>query len=151
MKTFLILAGVALVCLLLIIKIFFSEFNSHEKEREWFIRNLRYEFSVAVDSVQRQNRTFVDGWVTAGNPKFYREDSLKNSLEEHEKLMLVNRYRNDSVRFIVKLPEEIRKGDSIRISSKDNSITVFRGGNLVTKAKLSELIIGWGKPPFRTK
>lgn len=151
MKTFLILAGVALVCLLLIINIFFSEFNSHEKEREWFIRNLRYEFSVVVDSVQRHNRTFVDGRVTAGQPHVYREDSLKNSLEKYEKMMLVNRYRNDSIRFIVKLPEEIRKGDSIRLSSKQNSITVFRNDTLVAKAKLSELIISWNKPPFRTK
>lgn len=151
MKTFLILAGVGIICLLLVIRLSFSEFNSHENEREWFIRNLRYEFSVAVDSVQRFNRTFVDGRVTAGDPHFYREDSLENSLTKHEKMILVRSYRNDSIRFIVKIADEIRKGDSVRLSSSGNSITIFRAGKQVATAHLSEAITAWGKPPFRTK
>lgn len=150
MKTFLIIAGAGLVCLLLVIRIFFSAFNSHEKEREWFIRNLRYEFSVAVDSVQRNNRTFVDGRVVAGDPHFYREDSLKNSLKKHEKLILTINYKNDTIRFLVLIADEIRKGDSVRLSSTENSITVFRDGKQVATAQLSEAITGWGKGPFRT-
>jgi len=150
MKTFLIIAGVGLVCLLLIIRLFFSAFNSHEKEREWFVHNLRYEFSVAVDSVQGDNRSFVDGRITAGDPHLYREDSLKNSLKKFEKLILTVNYRNDSIRFLVQIEDEIRKGDSIRISSEKNSITLFRTGKQVATAQLSEALTGWGKAPFRT-
>ncbi|HET9054351.1 MAG TPA: hypothetical protein VFM90_09270 [Cyclobacteriaceae bacterium] len=151
MKTFLILAGVGVVSLLLLILFIFSEKNGHEKEREWFIHKLGYEFSVAVDSVQRYNRTFVEGRITDGRPRLYREDSLKNSLKKHQQLIFVSRQRNDSVRFMVQTAEEIRKGDSVRISSQENSITVFREGNQVLTVKLSQSLIGWGKPPFRTK
>lgn len=152
MKTFLIFAGVGLVCLLLMIRFFFSEFNSHDKEREWFVRNLRYEFSVAVDSVQRYHRTFVDGRISAGDPHLYREDSLKNSLEKHGHLQLVTRYQNDSISFALdEFPEEVKRGDSILFSSKENSIIVFRAGKQVISAKLSDVLSGWGKPPFRTQ
>lgn len=152
MKTFLILAGVGLVSLLLIITLIFSEFNTHEKEREWFVRNLRYEFSIAVDSVQRHYRTFADGRVTAGEPHFYREDSLKNSLKKHEKLFLVTDYRNDSISFTLEeFAGEMRKGDSIRFSSTENSITGYRAGKQVFTAQLSDVLSGWGKAPFRTQ
>lgn len=152
MKTFLILAGVAIVCVLLLIKFSFSEYNSHEKEREWFVKNLRYEFSIAVDSVERHYRVFAEGRVTAGNPRFYREDSLKNSLEKYGNLQLVTSYSNDSISFALDdFKEELRAGDSIRVSSQQNSVTVFRSGKQVITAKLSDVLFGWGNPPFRTK
>jgi hypothetical protein len=152
MKTFLIFAGIGLVCLLLMIRFFFSEFNSNDKEREWFVQNLRYEFSIAVDSVQRHYRTLVDGRVTAGEPKFYREDSLKNSLKKHGNLRFVTHYRNDSIRFTLEeFTEEIRVGDSIHVSSKENSMAGFRTGKQVFTKKLSGVLYGWGKPPFRTQ
>lgn len=152
MRTFLILAGVAFVALLLVIRIFFSEFNGHEKEREWFVSKLHYEFSVVVDSAQQHHRVFADGRVTAGDPKFYREDSLKNSLTEYGNLQLVTRYHNDSISFALNdFPEKIQRGDSIRFSSKENMVSVFRSGKPVVSKKMSDVLFGWGKPPFRTK
>src|SRR6187431_734656 len=99
MKTFLIFAGIGLVCILLMIRFFFSEFNSGDKEREWFVQNLRYEFSIEVDTVQIYygTRGQLSGHVTTGDPKFYREDSLQNSLKKHERLWLLNKHRNDSI------------------------------------------------------
>jgi hypothetical protein len=151
MKTFFILAGIGLVCLLLVVRLFFAAQSGQEKEREWFVRSLGYEFSVAVDSVQQYRRSFVNGRITAGKPRLYREDSLKNSLTKHGNLLLVTSYRNDSIRFAVEIAGGIRKGDSIRISSKENSITVFRFGKQVASTPFSGALNGWGKPPFRTK
>lgn len=146
------MAGVGLIGLILIITLFFSEFNIQGKEREWFVHNLRYEFSIAVDSVQRHYRTFADGRVTAGEPHFYREDSLKNSLEKHGNLQLVTWYSNDSISFTLEeFPEGLRRGDSVRVSSQQNSIIVYRAGKQVITAKLSDVLFGWGNPPFRTK
>lgn len=151
MKTFLILAGVGLVSLLLVIRLFFSAQSGQEKERDWFVRSLRYEFSVAVDSVERYHRAFVTGRVKAGNPRLYREDSLKNSLTKHGNLRFITSYRNDTIKFALEVKEEILKGDSIRISSKENSVTGFRAGKPVFTAPLSQMLNGWGKPPFRTQ
>ena len=153
MKTFLIIAGVGLVCLLLMIRFFFSEFNSSDKEREWFAQNLRYEFSIEVDTMRIYygSRGELSGHITTGDPKFYREDSLQNSLKKHGRLWLLNKHRNDFISFIVQIAIEIRKGDSIRISSKENSITVFRAGKQITTTQLSNEVNGWGKPPFRTQ
>lgn len=151
MKTFLILAGIGLVSLLLIIRLFFAAQSGQEKEREWFVKSLRYEFSMTVDSVERYRRAFVTGRITAGNPHLYREDSLKNSLTKHGNLRFINSYRNDTIKFALEVAEEIRKGDSIRISSKENSITGFRAGKPLFTASLSQMLFGWGKPPFRTQ
>lgn len=151
MRTFFILAGIGVVCVLLLVLLFFSKRSTLEKEREWFTRALGYEFSVAVDSTVRYNRTFVIGRITDGSPRVYREDSLTNSLKNHQRLLFVRHHQHDSVRFYLETREVIQQGDSLRISSQENSVTVFREGNKMLAVKLSESLIGWGKPPFRTK
>ncbi len=144
------MAGVALVFLLLVVRFFFTERNTHEKEREWFARNLKYEFSVTIDSVHIFNRTTgrLHGSITAGYPLTYREDSLRNSLKKYEKLQFISKQRGDSITFILYNANEIEKGDSLRISSTENSITVFRTGKQLSSTPLSGTLNGWGKAPI---
>lgn len=150
MKTYLILGGVALVFFLLLIRFIFVEKGSHEAEREWFTRNLKYEFSVTVDSVKMFNPTTgrIHARIVEGNPLIYREDSLKNSFKKHEKLRFISNHRQDSVYFVLLNANLVRKGDSIRISSEQNNITVFHKGEQVSAISFSDTITGWGKAPL---
>jgi uncharacterized membrane protein YvbJ len=147
MKTYLVLAGVALVFILLIVRFFFTERNSSAKEREWFAHNVRYEFSVTVDSIvlygAHTGRLYCR--VAEGNPNVYREDSLKNSLKKHDKLRIVLQRKADSVAFVLQNANQVTKGDSIRISSKQNTLQVFRSGKLVSNTPLSDAVVGWGR------
>ena len=150
MKTFLILAGIGLVCLLLIIRLFFIGRDNYQKEREWFTQNLKYEFSAEIDSIGMFNQTVgrVYGRITSGQPLTYREDSLRNSLKKHEKLRLITRHRNDSIVFVFFSAHETKKGDSLRVSSSANTITLFREGKQVMQTPFSDNLNGWGKPPI---
>jgi hypothetical protein len=150
MKTFLIFAGVALVCLLLIIRFFFSQFSSHQKEREWFVRNIRYEFSATIDSVRMFNQVTgrLHARITAGDPRTYREDSLENSFKKHAELEFISKHRGDSISFFLHNANQIKKGDSVRVSSSGDAITIFREGKQVAVAKMSDSLNGWSKPPI---
>src|SRR5688572_29175122 len=119
-KTLLILGGIGLLCLLLIIRLFFKQSSGMTEEREWFVSALRYEFSAQVDSVRMFNEHTGRLWcrLTAGDPQVDREDSLKSSFKEHDMLYLIFHRSADSIIFIVPNGNLVSKGDSVRVSSQ---------------------------------
>lgn len=149
-KTLLIIGGIALFCLLLFSRLLFSERSSKIEEREWFVKSLRYEFSAQVDSVLMFNGSTGRLWcrLTAGDPQVYREDSLKTLFKEHDMLYLVFHRSADSIIFIVPNGYLVAKGDSVRVSSKQNIIKFFRLGKSVATDSLSNTLTGYGRPFF---
>src|SRR5687767_5812278 len=117
-RTLLILGGIGLVCFLLVVRLFMKQKNNMGDEREWFARELRYEFSAQVDSVLMYNEQTGKLWcrLTSGDPQVYREDSLKRSFKEHDMLYLIFKRSGDSILFIVPNIKLIAKGDSVRVS-----------------------------------
>lgn len=152
-KTLLILAGIGLVCLLLIVRLFSKRSTSLESEREWFAKALRYEFSAHVDSIRMFNEHTGKLWcrLTDGDPQVHREDSLKKLFKEHDMLYLIFQRSADSIVFIVPNGDLVAKGDSVRVSSQENSISFFRDGKRVATDKLSATLTGFGRPFFMTK
>lgn len=153
-KTILILGGIALVCVLLIARILFTNQSEMTDERHWFVKGLRYEFSAQVDSVWMFNANSGRLWcrLTAGNPQINREDSLKRLFKEHDMLYLIFHRSADSIIFI--MPDHagsIARGDSLHISSKHNSIQVFRDGTPVISDSLSNVLTGYARPFFMKK
>ncbi len=149
-KTLLIIGGIGLLCLLLIIRLFFRQDSRMIEEREWFVSALRYEFSAQVDSVRMFNENTGRLWcrLTAGDPKVDREDSLKRSFKEHDMLYLIFHTSANSIIFIVPNGNLVAKGDSVRVSSKRNTIQFFRDGKQVATDKLSNALTGYGRPFF---
>lgn len=152
-KTLLILGGIGLVCLLLVIRLFYKQDKNMESEREWFARNLRYEFSAQVDSVRMFNEHSARLWcrVTAGNPQTHREDSLKILFKDHDMLYLIFRHSGDSIIFINPNGKGILKGDSLRVSSSANNIQFFRDGKPVWNDRVSNTLTGFSRPFFLKK
>ena len=149
-KTLLILGGIALLCLLLLARLLFGERNGELEERRWFAKALRYEFSAQVDSVRMFNVTIGRLWcrLTAGDPQIYREDSLKSSFKKHDMLYLIFHRSGDSIIFIVPNGNLVAKGDSVRVSSQQNTIQFFRAGKQVATDSLSATLTGYGRPFF---
>ena len=149
-KTLLILGGIALVFLLLVVRLFFRQDSRMSEEREWFAEALRYEFSARVDSVRMFNNGTGRLWcrITAGDPQVHREDSLKRSFKEHDMLYLVFHRSADSIIFLFPNGRQVRKGDSVRVSSRNNSIRFFRDGDPIAEDELSNTLTGFGRPFF---
>jgi hypothetical protein len=152
-RTLLIIGGIGLLCALLVGRLFFRQNNNLTDEREWFAKELRYEFSARVDSIRMFNEDTGRLWcsVTAGNPQTHREDSLKKSFKEHDMLYLIFHHSGDSIIFIVPHAKHLVKGDSVRVSSAKNSIEFFRDNAVVTSNRLSETLTGFGRPFFMKK
>lgn len=152
-KTLLILGGIGLTCVLLVVQMVFSQESSKKQERAWFVKALRYEFSAQVDSVRMFNEYTGRLWcrVTAGDPQVHREDSLKKSFKEHDMLYLIFHRSADSIIFIVPNGNQVAKGDSVRVSSKQNNIQFFRACKSVAIDSLSNTLTGFGRPFFAKK
>src|SRR5688500_19845785 len=122
MKTWLIVGGIGLVCILLVARLFFRQHNRMTSEREWFAGALRYEFSAQVDSVRMFNANTGRLWcrITAGDPQVHREDSLKRSFKQHDMLYLIFHRSADSIIFIIPNANLVAKGDSVHVSSRKN-------------------------------
>lgn len=149
-KTLLILGGIGLVCFLLVVRLFMKQNNSMEEEREWFARELRYEFSAQVDSVLMFNESTGKLWcrLTSGDPQIHREDSLKRLFKEHDMLYLIFNRSGDSIVFIVPNIKLIAKGDSVCVSSEKNTVLFFRDKKQVIAEQLSTTLTGFGRPFF---
>jgi hypothetical protein len=136
--------------MLLVVRLFFNQNSSMSEEREWFVKGLRYEFSAQVDSVRmlNENTGRLLCRLTSGNPQIHREDSLKPLFKEHDMLYLIFQQSGDSITFLVPNGKLVEKGDSVRISSKKNTIQFFRDGKEVATDKLSNTLTGFGRPFF---
>jgi hypothetical protein len=152
-KTLLILGGIGLLCILLVVRLFFRQKNSMTEERGWFTKALRYEFSAQVDSVWMLNQNTVKIWgrLTSGDPQIHREDSLKRLFKEHDMLYLIFHRSGDSIIFLVPNGKLVLKGDSVRVSSERNTIQFFRDNKQVATDQLSTTLIGYGRPFFLKK
>lgn len=149
-RTLLIVAGIGLVCFLLVVRLFFVQHDKMEGEREWFAKSVAYEFSARVDSVHmfNENSGRMECTITSGNPLTHREDSLKRKFKEHDMLYLIFRHSGDSITFIFPNAKNVASGDSVRVSSQNNSIQFFRDGKQVVNDPLTNSLTGFGRPFF---
>ncbi len=149
-KTLLILGGIGLLCALLVGRLFWKQRDHLETEREWFAKAIRYEFSARVDSVRMLNKHTGRLWcrVTSGNPQQHREDSLKRHFKQHDMLYLIIRQSADTITFLVPYAHLVSVGDSVGVSSENNTIQFFRSDTTVVADPLSETLTGYGRPFF---
>ena len=149
-RTLWIIAGIGLLCVLLLIKGLYSQNNNLTAEREWFVKALRYEFSARVDSIRMLNENSGRLYcrLTSGDPQIHREDSLKPLFKEHDMLYLVFKRSADSITFLVPNANLMAEGDSVTVSSSNNTIQFFRDGRQLAKSEFSSTLTGFGRPFF---
>lgn len=147
-RALLILGGIGLLAALLIGRLFYKQNSGMGTERKWFVKNLRYEFTARVDSIRMFNENTGRLWcrITSGDPQTHREDSLKQHFREHDMLYLIFQHKGDSIIFLIPNGKTVAKGDSVRVSSVENSIQFFRNGQPVATDQLSNTLTGFSRP-----
>ncbi|MFN8335978.1 MAG: hypothetical protein U0U09_12695 [Cyclobacteriaceae bacterium] len=147
----LILGAIAILSVLLIARIVVVHQKRLGDEEKWFAQSLGYEFSAEIDSVKMYNSNGGRVWarITAGSPKVYREDSLKNYFKQHGMMYFIFDQSGDSICFILQYANRLTLGDSVRISSSQDKVTIFHEGKSVAQEPLSKSVVGYGDSPFK--
>lgn len=153
-RTVLIFIGIALLVAVLTARVLFRQKGGMDDERKWFAQAVRYEFSALVDTVKmfNENSGRLRCLLTKGDPQIHREDSLKRLFKKHDMLYLIFKRSADTITFV--LPNHanlLAKGDSVRVSSRENRIQFFRAGKTVATDSLSEVLTGFSRPFFAKK
>jgi hypothetical protein len=140
--------GVVLVGLLVFRLIFKQKkkFDRFSEEREWYAKNLNYDFSAVVDTValdhpgQNYSQGMVVCKVTRGDINCHTEDSLKRKLEHHKRLRFNEMKRPGYVRFVMPAANRFVTGDSLVVNSDSNRLEFYREQKRFYHAALSELL-----------
>ena len=119
---------------LLVVRLGYKAFNKvreREVERQWYVENLRYDFTAIVDTIIMRDGATVGfgtilGEVIEGsyNPRI--EDSLNNQLKLFSSLRLNTSNRAGRIRFHFRDAGSYTKGDTFRINSANDQILFFR-------------------------
>lgn len=143
-------AIILLISFALVIRLIVRKSSRLRSEREWYIENLKYDFSAEVDTVIVTNKKgsgFILCHFTAGKMNLSVEDSLKRHLKRHERLRLFPRRSDGKIRFASGKAGSVMKGDSVTVNSALNKITVFRNGEKLIEKDVRETISG--EPLFK--
>lgn len=149
MKTFLLISGILVVCLLGF-RILYVKMNGGTTEREWYTSHLHYDFSARVDSVVMLRGDVGLGKIicslTKGKPSLTVEDSLGRHLTHHKSLRLLLPPSGNNLEFILMGAEHITPGDSIIVHSGNDIIRFFRNGSMFYQNELSTTLEARGNP-----
>jgi hypothetical protein len=140
----LVLAFVTSVLLVRIGLKIYGNMKASGQERELYAQQLRYDFSMQIDTLSFLSGNAgpgkVAGKITRGTAIQSREDSLANSLKHFDRLYFNESKTPGSVRFVMPGADRFQKNDSIVVNSYQNEIKFFRNGSLRYEDKLSNLL-----------
>jgi hypothetical protein len=148
--------GVILVGLLVFRLIFKQKkkFDRFDEEREWYVKNLNYDFSAKVDTValDHPNQNYSPGMVvcilTRGDLNYRTEDSLKRKLEHHKRLRFNEMKESGYIRFVMPSANRFVQGDCVVVNSDSNRLEFYREKARFYKADLSALLTAKMHEPF---
>jgi hypothetical protein len=134
---------------LLVFRLIFKQkkkFDRFGEEREWYAKNLNYDFSAVVDTVALDNPSQNYSWgmvvckLTRGDLNYRTEDSLKRKLEHHKRLRFNEMKTKGFVRFKMPSANRFVAGDSLVVNSDSNRVEFYREKKRYYHAALSELL-----------
>src|SRR5687768_11500517 len=119
MKTFLIVAGILVIVLLLGFRILYGKFSGGKEERTWYTQQLHYNFSAEIDTVIMLRGSAGLGRIVCTkvigevNPSV--EESLNYHLTNHKSLRLLKTSPDNKLEFLIIGAEQYLPGDSLFI------------------------------------
>ena len=141
MKRWVLIISTAGIMVFLTWRAWFHEDQSIDREMQWFVAHLNYEFSGRVDSVGRtgyRDFKYLACHVTSGKCSKSVEDSLNHHLKKYRLIKFLFRNAQTGQINIGIGPHSIFKpGDSIAVSSNHDLLEVFRGREKIWGSKIS--------------
>jgi hypothetical protein len=147
---FLITTAIVLVIVFLGFRLVYTKTNAGKQEREWYAKQLGYNFSATIDTVIMLRGNVGLGKIVcrqvSGKLNPALEDSLNQSLQHFKSLRLVLNVSGDKLEFIFMGAECYSSGDSLTVNSSTNELRFFRGGNILSVNELSNVLEARGSP-----
>ncbi|SRR5258708_39819786 len=139
MKRRWIIGLIILAVLFLTGRAIYLTINRLRDERVWYAGELKFEFSLAVDSTKGRS---LFCHVTKGDLNPTTESQVNKTLRHHKNLRIFFVIEKSQVRVFNKRAKEMTNGDSLRVSSSHNQITAYRKGIKIIETPLSDSVVG---------
>ena len=138
MKKSILIFGAILLIILLGIRAIRLHGDDLENERQSYIKQLGYDFSGEIDSLQIHNGShgMVFFHITKGHVTKAREIEVNKKLVHHAELILLEFRGPGLIGIASETADKYKKGDSIVVSTDENLITVFSKGDKITESEV---------------
>jgi len=140
MKKRLVWIAAIVILVLLVTRSFFNHVDNVEKEREWYIQQLDFDFSGVIDTIIPPGRVLFH--VTNGILNRDRERHLHEKLRYNGMLDLFLYQPNDQVELIIPHSDQLRSGDSVYVNTDQRIVKILRGEKLLVEVDLIESMRG---------
>lgn len=135
----------AIVTLTLLIIISFRQHvRGMKDEKDWYIKQLDFEFSALLDSAERPGQVLFD--VANGKLNREKEKQIASKLKYSGVLELLLYRPDGKLDLLITNPHDFRQGDSLYLNSNRNLVSIYRKGKLLSEHSLVKSLRG---RPFR--
>lgn len=119
----------------------YQKANRIELERQWFVDQLNFRFSLQVDSVVANEKGgYLMSHLISGKMDNSKEFTLNQQLKHHKQIRFLRYRANGQCDVISRWANKSKVGDSIQIDSFKNQILFFRDGDTISRAKISNFL-----------
>ena len=139
MKKGIVIALPIVLLLLLIINMFRLHVSGVKTERAWYIKELGFQFSAAVDTVRTGHIRLEQ---IAGRFDFDRERRVNEKLKYNGRLDLFLYRNGKKLELMIDSAFNYRKGDSVYVDCTIGTAKVYRNNQLLSENALIRSIKG---------
>jgi hypothetical protein len=113
--------------------------NEERRQREWYSKQLRYEFGTRADTVINLKQRWGYGEIYFTDPEgrvdLAIEDSLNTTMDS--KIRFITREYGGRLKFVIQNSTNYLTGDSLYVDARKNQILIFRDGELISTHQIS--------------
>jgi hypothetical protein len=133
-----------IVFLFLVARFFYLHIDGVKKEKAWYVKQLNYDFSGRIDSIQvyRHGNGTLFFHVIDGNPDNSVEKGLKRHLKYNGRLDFVFLLPNGGASIFIHHAKDYLPGDSLDINTDDNRVRIYRDGVMISEDKITDSMRG---------
>lgn len=139
MKKGIIITVSITVLLLLVINMFRQHANGVRSEREWYIKELGFQFSARVDTTRESH---IRLHQINGNFDFGKEQRVQEKLRYNGLLALFLYKNGHQIELMIDSASNYRNGDSVFVDCKNNLVRIYRHNQLLSENALLRSIKG---------
>jgi len=125
----------------------YREANNLVDQKEWFIKELRYDFSAQIDSIDHFDNSdaYLICHLTKGQIKDGIEDSLNEFVTHYGHLRLLLGKPPEQMRIWTRTSNKYQVGDSVCLRSTEDVIEFFRYGRIIDQTTMNKAldVRGW--------
>jgi hypothetical protein len=135
MKKWVLISFLACAFLFLAIRMIVDRVNNSDKEKQWYVNQLGFEFSGEIDSVIMHGKYhgLLVFHITKGRIDKSREAKLQEQLKDNGRLRLRHHQPKGQFEMITPIAYKYLRGDSIRVNTSKDRIYLYRIDKLISK------------------